>query len=164
MFVWVVLLALVHTFVYFLTYYIWGKIDKNIGKSEVDDIGDILKKGDEKCSEGDVGCVDCDKKPIPFWAVILIQIAIDIGFGLLAMIGFALVILLRKHIKWFHFGNPDVSWKSHRQYFINPILKYIGYIVCLRFILESLKSFVNFETNLMETPHSPAERRNNINL
>ena len=151
MFVWVVLLALVHTFVYFLTYYIWGKIDKNIGKSEVDDIVDILKKGDEKCSEGDVGCVDCDKKPIPFWAVILIQIAIDIGFGLLAIIGFALVILLRKHIKWFHFGNPDVSWKSHRQYFINPILKYIGYIVCLRFILESLKSFVNFETNLMET-------------
>ena len=34
---------------------------------------------------------------------------------------------------------------------MNPILKYIGYIIFFRFVLESVKSFINFEKNLIET-------------
>ena len=138
MFVWILLMALLNTVVYLCVYVVWGKVDTTMYAEKT------CSKSDESPKKSNVGCVDCDAKPVPIWAYFAAYLGPDVLFGAIVSLIFAIVILCRTQFGWFN-KQRTVSWSSHSKYFVNPIVKYVCIVAFVRIVVEMGKILFNQE-------------------
>ena len=138
MFVWILLMALLNTVVYLCVYVVWGKVDTTMYAEKT------CSKSDESPKKSNVGCVDCDAKPVPIWAYFAAYLGPDVLFGAIVSLIFAIVILCRTQFGWFN-KQRTVSWSSHSKYFVNPIVKYVCIVALVRIVAEMGQILFNQE-------------------
>lgn len=131
---WIALMATMHCVMYYVTYVIRGKVDDTL-YAEIT----CNPEGDS-----DVACVDCEALPVPTWAVYMQIFQPDAFFLILTIAVFAIVLYARTEFGFFNKAK-NVSWASHRKYFVNPISIYVGIIVLIRCAVEAVKLLFNQE-------------------